>query len=93
MPVKRASPSLFFPDINRVSGKSSYSSQSAIEGQFPGRPLTDGILRASMLRYFGKNFAIATKLCGELFAFRGDDWCSLADRYRRRLPHGSVNWF
>ncbi|MCS5450680.1 phosphatase PAP2 family protein [Enterobacter huaxiensis] len=61
MPVKRASPSLYFPNINRVSELLHISTKDASKDSFPGdHGMMLLIFSAFMLRYFGKKaFAIA----------------------------------
>lgn len=61
MPVKRSSPSLFFPDIHRVSELLNISTKDASKDSFPGDHGMMLLIFASfMLRYFGKKgFAIA----------------------------------
>ncbi len=88
MPVKRASPSLFFPNINRVSELLHIPTKDASKDSFPGdHGMMLLIFAGFMLRYFGKKaFAIALGYCGGICIPASDDWCSLADRYRRRLP-------
>ena len=61
MPVKRASPSLYFPDIHRVSELLHIPTKDASKDSFPGdHGMMLLIFSAIMLRYFGrKAFAIA----------------------------------
>lgn len=61
MPVKRSSPSLFFPNIHRVSELLNISTKDASKDSFPGDHGMMLLIFASfMLRYFGKKaFAIA----------------------------------
>ena len=61
MPVKRSSPSLFFPDINRVSELLHISTKDASKDSFPGdHGMMLLIFSAFMLRYFGKKaFGVA----------------------------------
>jgi len=61
MPVKRSSPTLFFPDINRVSELLHISTKDASKDSFPGdHGMMLLIFSAFMLRYFGKKaFGIA----------------------------------
>lgn len=94
MPVKRASPSLFFPNINRVSELLHIPTKDASKDSFPGdHGMMLLIFAGFMLRYFGKSLRHRPGYCGGICIPASDDWCSLADRYRRRLPHGGVNWF
>lgn len=61
MPVKRSSPSLFFPNIHRVSELLNISTKDASKDSFPGDHGMMLLIFASfMLRYFGKKaFAVA----------------------------------
>src|SRR5690606_38378574 len=70
MPVKRASPSLYFPNINRVSELLHISTKDASKDSFPGdHGMMLLIFSAFMLRYFGKKaFAIALMIV-VVFAF------------------------
>lgn len=70
MPVKRASPSLSFPNINRVSELLHISTKDASKDSFPGdHGMMLLIFSAFMLRYFGKKaFAIALAIV-VIFAF------------------------
>lgn len=55
MPVKRASPSLFFPNINRVSELLHIPTKDASKDSFPGdHGMMLLIFAGFMLRYFGK---------------------------------------
>lgn len=70
MPVKRASPSLSFPNIYRVSELLHISTKDASKDSFPGdHGMMLLIFSAFMLRYFGKKaFAIALAIV-VIFAF------------------------
>ena len=70
MPVKRSSPSLFFPDAHRVSDYLSISTKDASKDSFPGdHGMMLLIFSTFMWRYFGrKAFAIAL-LIFVVFAF------------------------
>ncbi len=70
MPVKRASPSLFFPNINRVSALLHIPTKDASKDSFPGdHGMMLLIFAGFMLRYFGKKaFAIALVIV-VVFAF------------------------
>jgi len=70
MPVTRASPSLYFPDINRVSELLHIPTKDASKDSFPGdHGMMLLIFSAFMLRYFGKKaFAIALIIVA-VFAF------------------------
>jgi len=70
MPVMRASPSLYFPDINRVSELLHIPTKDASKDSFPGdHGMMLLIFSAFMLRYFGKKaFAIALIIVA-VFAF------------------------
>ncbi|WP_407438188.1 phosphatase PAP2 family protein [Lelliottia sp.] len=61
MPVKRSSPSLYFPNINRVSELLHISTKDASKDSFPGdHGMMLLIFSAFMLRYFGKKaFGVA----------------------------------
>ncbi|MGK9172178.1 phosphatase PAP2 family protein [Yokenella regensburgei] len=61
IPIKRASPTLFFSDIHRVSELLSFPTKDASKDSFPGdHGMMLLIFSAIMLRYFGKKaFAIA----------------------------------
>ena len=61
MPVKRASPSLYFPDIHRVSELLHIPTKDASKDSFPGdHGMMLLIFSAFMLRYFGvRAFAIS----------------------------------
>lgn len=61
MPVKRSSPSLFFPNVHRVSELLHISTKDASKDSFPGDHGMMLLIFASfMLRYFGKKaFGIA----------------------------------
>jgi membrane-associated phospholipid phosphatase len=61
MPVKHASPSLFFPDANRVSDLLNISTKDASKDSFPGdHGMMLLIFATFMWRYFGhKAFAVA----------------------------------
>lgn len=94
MPVKRASPSLFFPNINRVSELLHIPTKDASKDSFPGdHGMMLLILQASCCAILVKSLHHRHGYCGGICIPAGDDWRSLADRYRRRLPHGGVNWF
>jgi len=70
MPVMRASPSLYFPDINRVSELLHITTKDASKDSFPGdHGMMLLIFSAFMLRYFCKKaFAIALIIVA-VFAF------------------------
>lgn len=70
MPVKRASPTLFFPDVHRVSDYLHISTKDASRDSFPGdHGMMLLIFATFMWRYFGgKAFAIALAIF-TIFAF------------------------
>lgn len=70
MPVKRASPTLFFPDVHRVSDYLQISTKDASKDSFPGdHGMMLLIFATFMWRYFGgKAFAIALAIF-VIFAF------------------------
>lgn len=70
MPVKRASPSLYFPNIYRVSERLHIPTKDASKDSFPGdHGMMLLIFSAFMLRYFGKKaFSIALVIV-VIFAF------------------------
>ncbi|MCY0772132.1 phosphatase PAP2 family protein [Enterobacter cloacae complex sp. 2022EL-00788] len=70
MPVKRASPSLTFPNINRVSELLHIPTKDASKDSFPGdHGMMLLIFAGFMLRYFGKKaFAVALAIV-VIFAF------------------------
>ena len=70
MPVKRSSPSLFFPDINRVSELLHISTKDASKDSFPGdHGMMLLIFSAFMLRYFGKKAFGVALIIVVVFAF------------------------
>jgi len=70
MPVKRASPSLYFPNINRVSELLHISTKDASKDSFPGdHGMMLLIFSAFMLRYFGKKAFVIALIIVVVFAF------------------------
>lgn len=70
MPVKRSSPSLFFPDIHRVSELLNISTKDASKDSFPGDHGMMLLIFASfMLRYFGKKAFAVALIIVVVFAF------------------------
>ncbi|VEC01304.1 putative permease [Klebsiella pneumoniae] len=76
MPVQRASPSLFFSDITRVSDVVNFPTKDASKDSFPGDHGMMLLIFASfMWRYFGRRALgrRADYLCGLCFP-AGNDW-------------------
>ncbi|PLY45306.1 hypothetical protein F153LOC_01440 [Lelliottia sp. F153] len=70
MPVKRSSPSLFFPNIHRVSELLNISTKDASKDSFPGDHGMMLLIFASfMLRYFGKKAFAVALIIVVVFAF------------------------
>lgn len=70
MPVKRASPSLFFPNINRVSELLHIPTKDASKDSFPGdHGMMLLIFAGFMLRYFGKKAFTIALVIVVVFAF------------------------
>jgi membrane-associated phospholipid phosphatase len=70
MPVKRASPSLYFPNIHRVSELLHIPTKDASKDSFPGdHGMMLLIFSAFMLRYFGKKAFAVALLIVVVFAF------------------------
>lgn len=70
MPVKRSSPTLFFPDIHRVSELLHISTKDASKDSFPGDHGMMLLIFASfMLRYFGKKAFAVALIIVVVFAF------------------------
>jgi len=70
MPVKRSSPSLYFPNINRVSELLHISTKDASKDSFPGdHGMMLLIFSAFMLRYFGKKAFGVALIIVVVFAF------------------------
>lgn len=70
MPVKRASPSLYFPDIHRVSELLHIPTKDASKDSFPGdHGMMLLIFSAFMLRYFGKKAFATALVIVVVFAF------------------------
>lgn len=70
MPVKRSSPSLFFPNIHRVSELLNISTKDASKDSFPGDHGMMLLIFASfMLRYFGKKTFAVALIIVVVFAF------------------------
>lgn len=70
MPVKRSSPSLFFPNIHRVSELLNISTKDASKDSFPGDHGMMLLIFASfMLRYFGKKAFAVALIIVVIFAF------------------------
>ena len=70
MPVKRSSPSLYFPNIHRVSELLNISTKDASKDSFPGDHGMMLLIFASfMLRYFGKKAFAVALIIVVVFAF------------------------
>lgn len=70
MPVKRSSPSLFFPNVHRVSELLPISTKDASKDSFPGDHGMMLLIFASfMLRYFGKKAFAIGLIIVVVFAF------------------------
>ncbi|MFK3660405.1 phosphatase PAP2 family protein [Scandinavium sp. NPDC088450] len=70
MPVKRASPSLFFPDVHRVSDLLHISTKDASKDSFPGdHGMMLLIFATFMWRYFGQKAAWVALIIFVVFAF------------------------
>jgi membrane-associated phospholipid phosphatase len=70
MPVKHASPSLFFPDANRVSDLLNISTKDASKDSFPGdHGMMLLIFATFMWRYFGHKAFAAALIIFVVFAF------------------------
>ncbi|WP_342324376.1 phosphatase PAP2 family protein [Kosakonia sp. BYX6] len=70
IPVKRASPSLFFTDIYRVSDLLNFPTKDASKDSFPGdHGMMLLIFATVMLRYFGKKAFSIALLIFVVFAF------------------------
>lgn len=70
MPVKRASPSLFFPDVYRVSDLLHISTKDASKDSFPGdHGMMLLIFATFMWRYFGRKAFIIALIIFVVFAF------------------------
>ncbi|SNY63538.1 phosphatase PAP2 family protein [Enterobacter sp. CC120223-11] len=70
MPVKRASPSLFFPDVYRVSDLLHISTKDASKDSFPGdHGMMLLIFSTFMWRYFGLRAFIIALIISVVFAF------------------------
>ncbi|MDY1036143.1 phosphatase PAP2 family protein [Lelliottia sp. CFBP8978] len=70
MPVKRSSPTLFFPDVHRVSELLHISTKDASKDSFPGdHGMMLLIFSAFMLRYFGRKAFFIGLIIVVVFAF------------------------
>lgn len=70
MPVKRASPSLFFPNVYRVSDLLHISTKDASKDSFPGdHGMMLLIFATFMWRYFGRKAFIIALIIFVVFAF------------------------
>ncbi|MBL5883112.1 phosphatase PAP2 family protein [Lelliottia aquatilis] len=70
MPVKRSSPSLFFPNVHRVSELLHISTKDASKDSFPGdHGMMLLIFSSFMLRYFGKKAFAVALIIVVVFAF------------------------
>ncbi|ASV56202.1 membrane protein [Lelliottia jeotgali] len=70
MPVKRSSPSLFFPNVHRVSELLHISTKDASKDSFPGdHGMMLLIFSSFMLRYFGKKAFVVALIIVVVFAF------------------------
>ncbi len=70
MPVKRASPSLFFTDIYRVSDLLNFPTKDASKDSFPGdHGMMLLIFAGVMWRYFGRKAFVVALLIFVVFAF------------------------
>jgi lipid-A kinase len=95
MPVKRASPSLYFPDIHRVSELLHIPTKDASKDSFPGdHGMMLLIFSAFMLRYFRqKSLCDGAGNCGGICFPARHDRCSLADGYCRGFALCGTDWF
>ncbi|CAM4197283.1 phosphatase PAP2 family protein [Lelliottia jeotgali] len=70
MPVKRSSPSLFFPNVHRVSELLHISTKDASKDSFPGdHGMMLLIFSSFMFRYFGKKAFAVALIIVVVFAF------------------------
>lgn len=93
IPVKRASPTLTFDNINRVSELLHISTKDASRDSFPGdHGMMLLIFSAFMLRYFGKVAGIIGLIITVVFAFPRVMIGALAYRYRGRFYDRRIDW-
>lgn len=70
MPVKRASPTLFFPDVYRVSDLINFSTKDASKDSFPGdHGMMLLIFSTFMWRYFGGKAFVVALIIFVIFTF------------------------
>ena len=92
LPVKRASPTLSFANIYRVSELLHISTKDASKDSFPGdHGMMLLIFAAFMLRYFGKAAGFIGLIIVVVFP-TCHDRRPLVHRYRRRIINRGSNW-